>query len=29
VNGVVQDENFVLEPLAYEMDPMVMTCVHH
>ncbi|KAK2992333.1 hypothetical protein RJ640_020326 [Escallonia rubra] len=24
VNGVVQDEEFILEPLAYEMDPMVV-----
>lgn len=29
MNGAVQDENFILEPLAYEMDPMVMPCVHH
>lgn len=29
MNGVVQDENFILEPLAYEMDLMVMPCVHH
>lgn len=28
MNGDVQDENFILEPLAYEMDPMVMPCVH-
>lgn len=24
VNDVVQDENFILEPLAYEMDPMLV-----
>lgn len=24
MNGVAQDEEFVLEPLDYEMDPMVM-----
>ena len=24
MNGVVQDEEFVLEPLAYEMPPLVM-----
>ncbi|XP_039056053.1 probable thylakoidal processing peptidase 2, chloroplastic isoform X2 [Hibiscus syriacus] len=24
INGVAQDEDFVLEPLAYEMDPMVV-----
>jgi hypothetical protein len=29
VNGVVQDEDFVLEPLAYEMDRMVLPCVRH
>lgn len=28
MNDVIQDENFILEPLAYEMDPMVMPCVH-
>jgi signal peptidase I len=29
VNDVVQDEEFVLEPLAYEMDPVVMHLVYH
>ncbi|KAK6939546.1 Peptidase S26 [Dillenia turbinata] len=24
INGVIQDEEFVLEPLAYEMDPLVV-----
>lgn len=24
VNGVAEEEEFVLEPLAYEMSPMVM-----
>ncbi len=24
VNGVVQDEDFVLEPIAYEMDPLLV-----
>lgn len=24
VNGVVQDEEFVLEPIAYEMEPLVI-----
>ncbi|KAK6938736.1 Peptidase S26 [Dillenia turbinata] len=24
INGIIQDEEFVLEPLAYEMDPLVV-----
>lgn len=24
MNGISQEEEFVLEPLAYEMDPLVM-----
>ncbi|GMP81106.1 hypothetical protein CsSME_00035929 [Camellia sinensis var. sinensis] len=24
VNGIVQDEGFILEPLAYEMDPVLV-----
>lgn len=24
MNGVAQEEEFLLEPLSYEMDPMVM-----
>lgn len=26
VNGAVKDEDFILEPLAYEMDPIVRMC---
>lgn len=28
MNDVVQDEDFILEPLAYEMEPMVMQCAY-
>lgn len=29
VNGVVQDEDYVLEPVAYDMEPIVMRFVSH
>lgn len=26
VNGIAQDEDYILEPLAYELDPVVIFC---
>lgn len=28
MNGIIQDEDFVLEPLNYEMDPVVLPLSH-
>lgn len=28
VNGIIQEEDFILEPLAYDMEPMVMHSIH-
>lgn len=25
MNGIIQDEDFILEPLDYEMDPVVLS----